>query len=112
MLFLSNVRLRWILIIALRQQRQASLASYLTSFLPVNLQRILRLSREKGASSWLSVLPIEEHGFALHKGAFSDTLCLCYGWLPVGLQIPSKCVCGNGFTVDHVINCSCGGSLL
>ena len=58
------------------------------------------MSSEKGASSWLSVLPIEEHGFALHKEAFYDALCLCYGWSPVGL--PFICVCGSGFTVDHV----------
>ena len=43
------------------------------------------------------MLPIEEHGFTLHKGA----LCLHYGWLPSGL--PAKCVCGHGFTVDHAI---------
>ena len=65
---------------------------------------------KKGASSWLSALPFEEHGFALHKGAFSDALCFHYGWLPEGL--PSKCVCGNGFNVDHAMNCSSGGSLL
>ena len=63
------------------------------------------MSYEKGASSWLSALPFEEHGFALHKGAFSDALCFHYGWLPEGL--PSKCVCGNGFNVDHAMNCSC-----
>ncbi|KAL5470938.1 hypothetical protein EMCRGX_G028997 [Ephydatia muelleri] len=31
-----------------------------------------------GASTWLSMLPIQEHGFALHKGAFRDALCLRY----------------------------------
>jgi len=33
---------------------------------------------EKGASSWLSTLPIAEHGFALLKGAFRDALCMRY----------------------------------
>jgi len=32
------------------------------------------------------------------------TLC---AFTIVGL--PSKCVCGNEFTVDHAINCSSGG---
>ena len=77
------------------------------SLLPDDLRRIVQLSSEKGASSWLSVLPIEEYGFALHKGAFRDALCLRYGWLPSGL--PAKCVCGHGFTVDHAMNCSSGG---
>ena len=36
-----------------------------------------------------------------------DALCLRYEWLPSGL--PAKCVCGLGFTVDHVINCASGG---
>jgi len=83
------------------------LVSQIAPLLPPNLQRILTLSSEKGTSSWLSVLPIEDHRFALHKGAFCDALCLYYGWLPEGL--PSKCVCGSGFTVDHAMNCSSGG---
>ena len=94
-------------VVSSRHQQQASRVSEITPLLPDNLRRIVHLSSEKGASSWLSVLPIEEHGFALHKGAFRDALCLRYGWLPSGL--PAKCVCGHGFTVDHAMNCSCGG---
>ena len=55
---------------------------------------------------WLSALPVDEHGFALHKGAFHDTLCLRYGWLPSGL--PTQYVCGKGFSVDHTMNCPTG----
>ena len=33
-------------------------------------QRLVDLSREKGASSWLSVFPLDEFGFALHEGEF------------------------------------------
>ena len=29
-----------------------------------------------------------------------------YGWLPSSL--PAKCVCGHGFTIDHVMNFSSG----
>jgi len=94
-------------IISSRLQRLASKQSELTPLLPANLRRIVSLSSEKGASSWLSVLPIEEHGFALHKGAFRDALCLRYGWLPSGL--PARCVCGQSFTVDHAMNCATGG---
>jgi len=43
----------------------------------------------KGASSWLTALPLQEHGFALHKSAFLDALALRYGWLP--LRAPSLC---------------------
>jgi len=87
-----------------RHQQQASRVSKLIPLLPDNLCCVVS---EKGTSSWLSVLPIEEHGFALHKGAFRDALCLQYGWLPSGL--PVKCVCGHGFTVNHAMDCSSGG---
>ena len=67
----------------------------------------MKISTEKGASSWLSTLPIQEHGFALHKGAFRDALCLRYGWQPK--HLPSHCACGSKFTVDHALNCHRGG---
>ena len=54
---------------------------------PSDLKRIISLLSEKGALSWLSALPVEEHGFALHKGAFRDALFLRYGWLPSGLPV-------------------------
>ena len=38
--------------------------------------------QEKGASSWLSTLPIKQYGFALHKTEFIDAHCLHYGWIP------------------------------
>ena len=56
--------------------------------------------------SWLVALPIVEHGFLLHKSAFKDALCLRYGWQPADL--PSECVCGAGFTVEHALSCSRG----
>ena len=67
----------------------------------------LSASTKKGASSWLSTLPIDDHGFALHKGAFRDALCLRYGWHPPFL--PSQCVCGAKFTIEHSLNCPRGG---
>ena len=63
----------------IRREQEAQSASELMGKLPTNLQRALKVSSEKGASSWLSTLPIAEHGFALHKGAFRDALCLRYG---------------------------------
>jgi len=53
------------------------------------------------------VLPIEEHGFALHKGAFRDALvCVMDGYQVVCLL--GVCVCGQGFTVNHAIVLSVG----
>ena len=47
-----------------------------------NVKWTMQVASEKGASSWLATLPIAKHGFALHKGAFQDALCLQYGWRP------------------------------
>ena len=74
--------------------------------LPDNLRRSTELTSEKGSSSWLTALPIEDHGFAMHKGEFRDALCLRYGWPPD--RLPSKCECGSSFSVDHALNCPKG----
>ena len=60
-------------------QKQEERAELLYKQLTPEMKRNVELSREKGSSSWLSVLPLEEHGFYLHKGEFRDTLCLRYG---------------------------------
>ncbi len=89
------------------QQRRTQEAAELQERLPDDMQRALKVSSKKGASSWISTLPIAEHGFALHKGAFRDALCLRYGWRPPGL--PTTCVCGKNFSVEQALNCPCGG---
>ena len=76
-----------------RKHRQAQSAIELKDQLPINMQRAMSLSTEKGSSNWLSTLSIAEHGFALHKSAFRDTLCLRYGWHPPNL--PLQCTCGK-----------------
>lgn len=70
------------------------------------LKRCMDLSGEKGSSSWLSVLPLKEHGFYLHKGEFRDALCLRYGWKPSNIP---QTYCGTCFTVDHAMICHMGG---
>ena len=92
---------------ATRRRNEANAASELKTTLPIQLQRAMTVSSEKGASSWPTALPINEHGFALHKGAFRDALCLRYGWKPS--QLPNQCICGKQFTVEHALNCARGG---
>ena len=75
--------------------------------LPDRLQKAVDLAKVKGASTWLTVLPLTEHGFTLHKSAFHDALALQYGWTPS--RLPSKCECGNGFNVEHAPSCAKGG---
>ena len=56
---------------------------------------------------WLTVLPMTEHGFSLHKGAFRDGLCLRYGWKPE--KMPTACMCGKQFNVEHALSCNRSG---
>ena len=85
----------------LRRQQQTSAADQLQQVLPRHLKRAMELGSEKGASSWLSALPMEELGFTLHKSDFRDALCLRYGWQPTNLS--SKCACGASFLVEHAL---------
>ena len=75
--------------------------------LPPSLQRLVDMASEKGSSAWLTALPLRDHGYNLHKSAFKDGLCLRYGWTPPSL--PNSCVCGTSFTINHALNCPCGG---
>ena len=88
-------------------QRQDERARTVYDQLTSELKRCVDLSKEKGSSSWLSVLPLEEHGFYLHKGEFRDALCLRFGWKPN--NTPQTCNCGAQFTVDHAMICHMGG---
>ena len=90
-----------------RRQLLSDMASNIKSSLPQTLQRAMSLAQEKGASGWLTALPISEFGFSLHKSAFRDALALRYGWQP--LNVPTTCACGKGFTIDHMLSCARGG---
>ena len=74
--------------------------------LPETLGRAAKLVSDKGASNWLTAVPLERHGFVLHKGAFWDALCLRYGLMPE--KLPSKCKCGSTFSINHALNCPNG----
>ena len=72
-----------------------------------SLKRAMDLATVRGASSWLTTLPLSEHGFTLHRSAFQDALALRYGWSP--LRPPSLCACGTSFSVEHALSCPKGG---
>ena len=55
--------------------------------LSLQLKRHVDLAMEKGASSWLSVLPLDHHNFSLHKGAFKDAICLLHCRTPQPSQL-------------------------
>jgi len=65
-------------------------------------KRALNPAADKGSSVWLTVLPLLEMGFNQNKWEFRDAIKPCYDW-PV--DIPSNCVCGEIFVVNHVMIC-------
>ena len=64
-----------------------------------NVKRALAQAKEKGSSSWLNVLPLEEQGFVLNKGEFRDAISLRYD-TPIR-NLPSHCPCGQKFTTTR-----------
>ena len=75
--------------------------------LPEQTKRAADLAAEKGASSWLTVIPVKDVDFTLNKREFKDAVHLRYDW-----QIrdtPSTCACGDVFDVDHAMICRRGG---
>ena len=85
---------------------EAESAKQLHSSLFAPLKYSMTLAQEKGASSWLTALPIAEFRFTLHKGGFRDALCLHYRWQPT--RLPEKCECRHQFTVVHALSCPMG----
>ena len=88
------------------RRSQQEIAKNLKEELPVRLTRAMELASEKGASIWVVALPIAEHNFTLHKGSFRDAICLSYGWKPS--RLPTHCVCGCNFSVEHAFSCPSG----
>ena len=72
---------------------------------PVQLKAV-ELAGERGASAWITTLPLREFGFDLHKRAYRDAPALRYGWPPQAL--PTTCVCGSHFSVEHALLCPRG----
>ena len=74
------------------------------------MKRILQLSQEKGAGSWLTTPPTHSLGFGLNKQEFKDAICLRYGWrVP---HTPSHCQCGKKNDTDHALSCMKGGYVI
>ena len=69
--------------------------------------KALEASQEKGASSWLNALPLKSEGFLLDKQSFRDAIYTRYG-IP-HKRLPSHCVCGAKFTIEHALTCKKGG---
>jgi len=72
--------------------------------------KVMEQASEKGASSWLTVIPLKDLGYDLNKGEFRDALKLRYNW--EFSDIPKRCACGDFFDVDHAMTCKNGGFII
>ena len=92
---------------ALKTASVKSRMESIDSTLPLELLRSVNQSRDKGASSWLTAVPLVDQGLVLNKQEFRDSLRLRYN-MPLS-DLPSKCVCGEKYTVCHALSCKKGG---
>ena len=83
---------------ALKTASVKSRMESIDSTLPSDLLRSVNQSRDKGASSWLTAVPLVVQGLVLNKQEFRDSLS----------DLPSKCVCGDKYTVCHALSCKKG----
>ena len=85
---------------SLRRQQATQAMDKLKSDLPEVLKRSIELASERGASSWLTTLPIADFGFKLHKGAFRDAIALnsfqwhnpVSAWLSLCVRVSDYCL--------------------
>ena len=70
-------------------------------------KRSLLAAKEKGASSWLTCLPLQKLGYVLNKQEFRDCMALRYNWAVP--DMPRVCGCGKPSSIDHLLSCHLGG---
>jgi len=71
-----------------------------------SLKAPIELASEKGASNWLTVLPLQEHNFSLQKTVFHDAVALRYGWDPTRLS--QHCAYGKvHISLLNILLCTC-----
>ena len=93
-----------------KETRQKEFLEDVKSNCSEDLVRLIDLSSEKGASSWLTSLPLTEYGFHLNKQHFLDAICMRYD-LPIS-DAPRSCSCGEAYSVNHCLTCKSGGYVI
>ena len=73
-------------------------------------KKSIEASTENGASLWLTALPIKSNDFHLEKQAFWDAIFIRYS-IPLK-RLPTTCVCGAPFDIQHAMNCPRGGFII
>ena len=90
-----------------RKKREETLLEDLRTRMSKSQIRGNDVAQMKGASAWLTSLPLKREGYVLNKREFFDAVALRYRW--VLKRLPSNCVCSEKFTMDHAMDCKTGG---
>ena len=75
--------------------------------LPELLKPVVEQACDKGASSWLNTIPLEEQNLDLNNEEFKDAVRLRYDILLSNL--PTYCPRGEKFNESHAMSCKKGG---
>ena len=70
-------------------------------------QPALENAQQKGASNWLTTLPLSWLEYVLNKQKFRDSIALRYNWQID--NIPKHCGCGSPNDINHCLTCKLGG---
>ena len=94
----------------LRSQFYSEQVDRLRDSVRPDLLKAMNMASEKGASSWLTALPIDDMDYHLNKREFWDAVRIRYAWPINGL--PSRCACGDSFDLEHALTCKKGGFIV
>jgi len=85
------------------REKAAEEAEAVKASLTKGQQNAVEQAGGRGASTWLTAIPMTKYGFQLNKQDFRDVLCLRDGWTPE--RSPSDCQCWEVFSVAHAFSC-------
>ena len=66
-------------VVSLKEKKLKESLDALIEAFDEKTKRLVMCAGEKGASAWLSSLPLKKYGYNINKREFKDALCLRYG---------------------------------
>ena len=97
---------------SIKEQFYCTEHSRVVEAFPPQMKRHIELISEKGASSWLTSLPLQEYGFVLNRQEFHDAISLRYNLTLSTLNRSGICACGEPNTINHCLTCKLGGYVI